>query len=117
MSEQTSIVSGLANGQELAASDRTVMLPGANSTEFESVVLDKDGRAYLVTALVSARLLTDSMTVVAQEAAMSDESPVLAVRSRQTMGQLIINPLVPPLGNGKQLQELGATALAKNPSE
>jgi len=108
-------VPGLANGQQIAGSDRTVMGPGVNRTEFESVVLDEDGTAYLVSALVSARPLTGAATVLAQEAVAFDESPILAVRANQVQGQPIVESGAPPVEPGEHLRALGARALANEP--
>jgi hypothetical protein len=88
---------------------------GVHHTEFESVVLDEHGMAYLVSTLVSARPLTVAGALIAQEAAERGASPILAVRANQVQGQPIVESGAPPVEPGEHLQTLGAWALANEP--
>jgi hypothetical protein len=115
MSERTSQVPGLANGQEIVGSDWAVMRPGIHHPEFESVVIDEDGTAYLVSAIVSAQPLTSDAAKVAQEAAMLGESPILAVRQYQATSKEITNLSEPAVEAGEHIRNLGAWALANEP--
>ena len=117
MERQSEKIPGLANGQEIVGSDETVMHPGIHCSEFESVVIEQDGTAYVVSAVVSAHPLSDTFTGIAREAAERDESPILAVRASQTMGQLIVESDAPPVTAGKHLRSLGAQALANRPAK
>jgi hypothetical protein len=118
MGEHTKRVRGLANGQEIAGSDNAVMSPGIHHSEFESVVLENDGRAYLVSTIVSARPLSAASAAIAYEAAEEpNKSLILTVRASQDQGQEIIELDAQPVGPGELLRSLGARALANRPSK
>lgn len=112
MSEQLDM--GIASGEQAVGSGWTVMGPGTRRAEFESVVLDQDNRAYLVTALVSARPLAEPEASVARQAVELGDSPLLAVR-RHKGSQPVVEHDAPYLGPGEHLQNLGAWALANGP--
>ncbi|HVX58007.1 MAG TPA: hypothetical protein VHA37_09890 [Candidatus Saccharimonadales bacterium] len=105
----------IGSGETPCFDGRTMMLPGPQRTEFESVVADGGRTAsgiYLVNALVQALPLTEAAAEAARAAAEAGDPPILAVRADFPLDGLL-DKTAGHVTDGPQLRRLAALMLAE----